>query len=168
MCCLNPSKVHNKIFFAIYIESFSKCIFSSDLTSWKAALLSSRKKLALQLNQVTELAISEVCQIKVGPAWSTRHLKERCWHCLVGEEICNTIFIESCDVGSRPRLLLHCLNCVGLWPITSAIEASIVDFQNGVDLLLLPSGQSLFHDCTAEEGCPLLEAFVGIKSSTKL
>lgn len=166
-CCLNPSKVlvHDKIMVALYILSFSKCIFRSDLTSWKAVLVPSRKKLALHLNSITENVISRVCQTLVGPSNQAIHSEDSCLSCRIEE--CN-FQDECCNVNSRPRRLLQCLGNIGLWPITFAIEASIANFQNAVnDLLLLPSGRSLLHDCTAGEGCPLLQEFVNIKASTQ-
>lgn len=156
-----------RLWFALYILSFSKWIFRSDLTSWKAVLLPSRKKLALHLNSITENVISRVCQTVVGPSNPAIHSEELCWYCQLGMEECN-FQDKYCNVNSRPRRLLQCLGSIGLWPITLAIEASITNFQNAVNnLLLLPSGRSLFHDCTAGEGCPLLQEFVNIKASTQ-
>lgn len=74
----------------------------------------------------------------------------------------------NCSVESRPRILLQCLGSIALWPITISMENSITDFQNTVNNnLLLPSGRSPFHDCTAGEVCPLLQEFVTIKVSTQ-
>lgn len=156
-----------RLWFAFYILSFFKCISGSDLTSWKVVLLPSRKKLALLLNSITEEAISRLCLTDVGPASETKHSKELCWYCHLGGKECHYPD-EYCNVKSRTRRLLRCFDAIGLWPITSAIEASITDFQNAVnDHLLLPSGRSLFHHCTAGEGCPLLQEFVYIKVSTQ-
>lgn len=152
---------------ALYILSFSKCIFRSDLTSWKAVLVPSRKKLALHLNSITENVISRVWKTPSGPSSQAIHSEDSCLCCQLGIEECN-FEDERCNVNSRPRRLLQCLGSIGLWPITFAIEASIANFQNAVnDLLLLPSGRSLLHDCTAGQGCPLLQEFVNIKASTQ-
>lgn len=153
--------------FALYILSFSKCISRIDLTSWKAVLISSRKKLGLHLNSITENVISRVCLTSVGPSNPAVHSEELCWYCQLGTQECN-FRDKFCNVNNRPRRLLQCLRSIGLWPITFALEASITNFQNAVnDLLILPSGRSLFHDCTAREDCPLLQEFVNIKASTQ-
>lgn len=154
------------LWFAFYILSFSKCIFRGDLTSWKAVLLPSRKKLALDLNSITDNAISRVCVVDVGPSTQTLHSKDFCWYCQLGE-VCYYPD-EYCNVKSRTRRLLRCFGATGLWPITSAIEASITNFQNAVNNhLLLPSGRSLFHYCAAAGKCPLLQEFVNIQVSTQ-
>lgn len=156
-----------RLWFALYILSFSKCIFRGDLTSWKAVFVSSRKKLALHLNSITENVISRVCQTIFGPSSPAIHSEDSCLYCQLGIEECK-FRDEECNVNSRPRRLLECLGTIGLWPITCAVDASIGNFQNAVnDLLLLPSGRSLLHDCTAGEVCPLLEEFVNIKASTQ-
>lgn len=166
-----PQRYTIRSLLAIYVVSFSKSMFRCDLTSWKAVLQPSRKNLALHLNSITEHAISEVCQCTPSLATRARHGNNNCWYCIVGGTCIHKydIYNENgnCTPFTRPRLLLHCFDSIGLWPITRAIEASILDFQNAVDILLQPSGGSLFHDCVAEDRCPLLQEFVKIKSSTQ-
>lgn len=158
-----------RLWFAFHILSFSKCIFRTDLTSWNAVLLLSRKEA-----RTAPQYYKRECHLQ--------NLADRGWTSGSNETLHSFLLVspsggegggedchfphEICDYQSRPRCLLRCFGASGLWPITFAIEASISNFQNAVNNLLLPFGRSLFHTCLDGAVCPLLQEFVHIQVST--